>query len=58
MTMVDETFRSETGHFDREFGEYLMIRKRERMAPERCTFFEARTRGKKWARCTLRDKER
>jgi hypothetical protein len=57
MKNVDETFRSESGRFDREFGEYLMIRKREGMAPETCTFFEDRTRGKKWARCTLKEKE-
>jgi hypothetical protein len=57
MRMVDETFRSKSGRFDREFGEYLMIRKRECMAPEKCTFLEDKTKGKKWARCTLKKKE-
>jgi hypothetical protein len=57
MKTVFETFRSDPGRFDREFGEYLMIRKRECMAAEKCTFFEDRTKGKKWATCTLSEKK-
>jgi hypothetical protein len=57
MRTVVETFRSERDRFNRDFGEYLMIRERECMAPEKCTFFEDRTGGKKWATCSLRKKE-
>jgi len=34
-----------------------MIGKREDMTPEKCTFFEDRTRGKKWATCALSKKK-
>jgi hypothetical protein len=53
MKTVFETFRSEPSRFDREFGEYLTIRKKECMAAEKCTFFEDRSKGKKWATCSL-----
>jgi hypothetical protein len=57
MRSIVETLRSDRDRFDRDFGEYLMIRKRECMAPGRCTFFEDRTGGKKWATCTMSKKE-
>jgi hypothetical protein len=57
MRTVVETFRSGLARFEKEFGEYLMIRKRECMAPEKCTLFVDRTKGKKWATCTLSKKE-
>jgi hypothetical protein len=54
MRTVVETFRSDPVRFDREFGEYLMEKKRDCMAPEKCTFFEDKSKRKKWATCTMK----
>lgn len=46
-----EMFRSDTGDFDRNFGEFLMLKQRVNMHVKKCTFFDQRDKKKKWSWC-------
>ena len=48
---IDEAFRSDIDTFDKNFGDYLVSRRKEDLHIKTCTFFQDDNKLKKWASC-------
>lgn len=46
-----EAFRSDVDTFDKNFGDYLVCRRKEDLHVKTCTFFRYDSKLKKWASC-------
>lgn len=48
---LHQTFRSAVGTFDKNFADYLVLRRKEDLNMKTCTFFLDDKKHKKWASC-------
>lgn len=51
-----ETFRSEISKFDKNFADYLIIKRTDQWSVKNCTFFRDDNKMKKWASCLFERK--